>query len=198
VQHRLAAVATADTILVLDQGQLVEQGRHAELVKAGGLYQQLYEEQMNYLHGGGVLRVGVDVDRLRMIPLFAGFASEALAAIAGRFILERFAAGEVVVRQNEPGDKLYLISHGEAEVVAVRNGEERFLNRLGRGDYFGEMALLSNEPRNATVRTRIPTQFYSLTADDFQALLEQMPEVRDAVARTYEDRRNARQGLPEQ
>jgi ABC-type multidrug transport system fused ATPase/permease subunit len=198
VQHRLAAVATADTILVLDQGQLVEQGRHAELVKAGGLYQQLYEEQMNYLHGGGVLRVGVDVDRLRMIPLFAGFASEALAAIAGRFILERFAAGEVVVRQNEPGDKLYLISHGEAEVVAVRNGEERFLNRLGTGDYFGEMALLSNEPRNATVRTRVPTQFYSLTADDFQALLEQMPEVRDAVARTYEDRRNARQGLPEQ
>ena len=71
VTHRLAAVVTADHIFVLDRGQLVEEGHHAELVKADGLYQRLYQEQMHYLHGGGVVRQGIEIDRLRVIPLFA-------------------------------------------------------------------------------------------------------------------------------
>lgn len=192
IRHRLAAVATADIIFVLDQGRLVEQGRHAELVKAGGLYQRMYEEQMHYLHGGGVLRVGVEVQRLRLIPLFSKLDTEALEAVAEQFMLERYAAGELVVRQGDPGDKLYMISRGELEVLVTDNGSERLVNTLGRGDYFGEMALLSKEPRNATIKTVTPTQFYSLAAADFQALLERSPEVREAVSKTVEGRRAAR------
>jgi len=196
IRHRLAAVATADVIFVLDQGRLVEQGRHTELVKAGGLYQRLYEEQMLYLHGGGVVRVGVDVERLRVIPLFEHLNATALEAVAERFMLERYAADEIVVRQGDPGDKLYLISRGQLDVLRKQDGQEEHINVLRRGDYFGEMALLTSEPRNATVRTQEPTQLYSLAADDFRALLERLPDVRDAVSRTAAGRQALRSAPP--
>lgn len=191
IKHRLAAVATADIIFVLDQGRLVEQGHHAELVKAGGLYQHLYEEQMLYLHGGGVLRVGIEPERLRRIPLFANLEGEALGAVAEKFMLERYAADELVVRQGDPGDKLYTISRGQLDVLVNGSEGQRRIGVLQRGDYFGEMALLTGASRNATIRTTIPTQLYSLAAADFEALMEQMPEVREAVSETAEWRQAA-------
>jgi ATP-binding cassette subfamily B protein len=160
----------------------VEEGRHAELVKAGGLYQRLYEEQMHYLHGGGMLRIGVDPARLLTIPLFTDMDREALAIVADRFMLERYAAGENVVRQGEIGEKLYIVSRGELEVIVSDGEHEHRLNSLVEGDYFGEMALLSGQPRTATVRTTMPTQLYSLNATDFHTLMERVPSVRDAVS----------------
>jgi ATP-binding cassette subfamily B protein len=141
-----------------------------------------------------VVRVGVDVERLRVIPLFEQLDAQALDAVAERFMLERYAADEVVVRQGDPGDKLYLISRGQLDVLREHDGSEQHVNELRRGDYFGEMALLANEPRNATVRTQTPTQLYSLDADDFHELLERLPEVRDAVSQTAAGRQAARSG----
>jgi ATP-binding cassette subfamily B protein len=189
VTHRLAAVVTADRIFVLERGRLVEQGHHAELVKAGGLYQRLYEEQMHYLHGGGVLRQGVDIDRLRTIPLFTNLASEALQAVADRFLLERYAAGEVVVRQGDPGDKLYTVSRGQLDVSIAHAGGEQQVAMLNEGDYFGEMALLTGEPRMATVRTMLPTQLYSLAKSDFSLLMDRVPGLRQSVEPTIAARR---------
>jgi ABC-type multidrug transport system fused ATPase/permease subunit len=189
VTHRLAAVVTSDRIFVLEKGQLVEEGHHAELVKAGGLYQRLYEEQMHYLHGGGVLRQGVDIDRLRAIPLFTNLADEALRAVADRFLLERYAAGEVVVRQGDPGDKLYTISRGQFEVLIAHSGTEQRVAMLNEGDYFGEMAVLTGEPRTATVRTTLPTQLYSLAKSDFGVLMDRVPGLRESVEPTIAARR---------
>jgi ATP-binding cassette subfamily B protein len=185
VTHRLAAVVTADRIFVLDQGRLVEEGNHADLVKAGGLYQRLYEEQMHYLHGGGVLRQGVDIDRLRAIPLFANLADEALEEVADRFLLERYAAGQTVVRQGDPGDKLYTISRGRLDVeLETPSGAQR-VNTLHEGDYFGEMAVLTGEPRTATVRTELPTQLYSLAKLDFDLLLDGVAVLRESLEPGY-------------
>jgi ABC-type multidrug transport system fused ATPase/permease subunit len=181
VTHRLAAVVTADRIFVLEQGRLVEEGHHASLVKAGGLYQRLYEEQMHYLHGGGVLRRGVEIERLRAIPLFEHLADEALQKVANRFLLERYAAGEVVVRQGDPGDKLYTISRGEMDVLLEIDGQPQLVNTLKEGDYFGEMAVLTGEPRTATVRTVLPTQLYSLAKSDFDLLMRHVHGLRESV-----------------
>ena len=189
VTHRLAAVVTANHIFVLDQGELVEQGHHAELVKAGGLYQRLYEEQMHYLHGGGVLRQGVDIERLRAIPLFTNLADEELMVVADRFLLERYAAGEVVVRQGDPGDKLYTISRGQLDVSIAHGGGEQHIALLKEGNYFGEMAVLTGEPRTATVRTTMPTQLYSLARSDFSLLTDHVPDLRESVEPTVAIRR---------
>jgi ATP-binding cassette, subfamily B, bacterial len=189
VTHRLAAVVTADRIFVLEQGRLAEQGHHTELVKAGGLYQRLYEEQMHYLHGGGVLRRGIDIERLRSIPLFTNLAESALKEVADDFLLERYAAGEVVVQQGDPGDKLYTISRGELDVLLETENGQQHVNTLHEGDYFGEMAVLTGEPRTATVRTAQPTQLYSLAKVDFELLLQRVQGLRESVEPVIATRR---------
>src|SRR5262249_11712497 len=125
------------------------------------------------------------------IPLFAGLAGEALATLAEQLTRERYGAGGEVVRQGEPGDKLYIISRGQAEVLVADGGGERRVNVLNDGDYFREMALLAGEPRIATVRTPQPTEFYSLSQADFRALLDREPAIREAVTQTVAGRRAA-------
>ena len=76
--------------------------------------------------------------------------------------------------------------------MLVGAGERaRRVTTLGADDYFGEMTLLTGEPRTATVRTTLPTELYSLSHAGFQALLAGAPAIRDAVARTVTTRRAA-------
>jgi CRP-like cAMP-binding protein len=131
----------------------------------------------------------VIAERLRTIPLFAGLSGKALEVLAGQITLERYAADETIVRQGEPGDTLYIISRGEVEVVHAAGSAARRLNTLTAGDYFGEMALLSDEPRAATVRTTTPTHLYSLARPDFEALLAREPAIRHAVEEAIAARR---------
>jgi CRP-like cAMP-binding protein len=165
-------------------------------VRAGGLYQRLYDEQMGRGagtdHGAGVERGRALIgDRLRTIPLFAGLSGESLEAMARQLTMERYGAGEVVVRQGEPGDVLYIVSRGETEVVVESDDGERRLNTLGGGDYFGEMALLTSEPRVATVRTTQPAELFSLTRADFLALLAREPAISQTIGETIASRRTA-------
>ena len=189
ITHRLALAEMADTVVVLDDGQIVEQGHHAELVKSGGRYQGLYEEQMNVPTSRGALRLGLDLARLQEVSLFAGLAKETLTALVERLILERYAAGEEVVRQGESGDKLYLIGRGQVEVVSSDAERERRLTLLNEGEYFGEMALLLDQPRAATVRTTMPSELLGLTRSDFVDLLEREPEIRQRLAENLALRR---------
>jgi ABC-type multidrug transport system fused ATPase/permease subunit/pSer/pThr/pTyr-binding forkhead associated (FHA) protein len=191
ITHRLSLAATADRILVLDEGRLVEEGTHDDLVQGGGLYQRLYEEQTGYTTPAKPPRLEVEAARLRKIPLFANLSGEELPALAELLNLERFSAGEEVVTQGERGDKLYLVSRGQLEVVIADERGERSVNTLNEGDYFGEMALLTDEPRVATVRTTIPADLYSLTRRDFEGLVEREPEIGRLVAATVAGRRSA-------
>ena len=189
ITHRLSLAATADRVLVLDGGRLVEQGSHAELARAGGLYQQLWDEQQG--RAPRVPRAALDPSQLAAIPLLAGSSAEELETLAGLLVRERYAADEEVVRQGDPGEKLYVVSRGQVEVVVGAGEGERVVNTLGEGDYFGEMALLADAPRAATVRTVVPTDLYSLTRADFGSLLERDPELRKAVEATVAERRAA-------
>src|SRR5207249_3655342 len=116
--------SAADLIFVLDQGRLVEQGSHQQLVSAGGLYEKLYEEQTGQVTPTGRPRRAVEEERLRAIPLFSALGGDALASLADRLMPERYAAGEDVVRQGEPGDKLYIINWGQTEILIGSNGTE--------------------------------------------------------------------------
>jgi ABC-type multidrug transport system fused ATPase/permease subunit len=189
ITHRLAIAAAADYIFVLEQGRLVEEGNHANLVKAGGLYSRLYAEQTS----GVALPDGssVALDQLRTVPLFGGFADPLLASLARKMVRERFFVDEDVVREGEPGDKLYVVQRGGLEVMIGAQGEERKVNSLHPGEYFGEMALLTGEPRGATVRATEPTEVFSLSRMDFLNLVEQEEALRTSVQNTLESRRKA-------
>jgi len=179
ITHRLVLASNSDLIFVIDGGRLVEQGTHAELSTAGGLYQRLHETQMQYATGGAVA-TGVEPERLRSIPLLAELPADALDALAGQLRLERYGPGQDVIRQGEAGDKLFLIGRGRAEVL-VSPGERR-VGVLEEGEFFGEMALVSGAARAASVRTLSAAEVFSLTRDDFRALMDRHPEVREAVS----------------
>ena len=128
---------------------------------------------------------------MKTIPLFANLRSDELPALSELLSLERFSAGEEVVIQGEPGDKLYIVNHGQLEVVVSDERRERPVNTLHEGDYFGEMALLTDEPRAATVRATVPSELYSLARPAFEWLAQSEPDVRRRVAATVAGRRSA-------
>jgi ATP-binding cassette, subfamily B, bacterial len=191
VTHRLTSAATADRIFVLDDGRLVEAGTHAELMAAAGLYHRLYEEQTSPALRAGPRRAKIEATQLRAIPLFANLRTESLGLLTEELMLERYGGGEDVVRQGEYGDRMYLIQHGQVEVVVADDGGERRINTLADGDYFGEMALLSGGPRMATVRTTMPSEMYSLGHAEFVSLLEQEPAFQQEMLETLARRRSA-------
>jgi CRP-like cAMP-binding protein len=94
-----------------------------------------------------------------------------------------------VVTQGDPGDAFYVIARGEVEIVAADAVGERRMRTLGEGEYFGELALLGDAPRSATVRTLQPTELLRLGRDDFVALCEAQPEVLAAIESEIERRR---------
>lgn len=181
ITHRLSIAATADLIFVFDQGKLIEQGPHEELVKSGGLYQQLYEEQTGTSTAGRVT-AGMQAQRLHNVPLLAGLSAETMTRIAEQLVLERYGEGEDIVTQGDVGEKFYMMAGGTADVFVQDGRAEKRVNTLKDGDYFGEFALLTEQPRTATVRAATPLEVYSLSREDFRALLEQEPslqEIRD-------------------
>jgi ATP-binding cassette subfamily B protein len=188
ITHRLSLAATADRIIVVNQGEVAEQGTHTELVKAGGLYQRLFEEQVGYITNG-TTRIEQEAERLKTVPLFAQLNKDSLIVLARNLVREHFNANEIVVQQATLGDKLYIIHQGHVEVLVKTGLGEQRTNTLQEGDYFGELALLSEEPRVATVRTTVPTELYSLTKLDFLALLEREPQLSETVLATVAKRR---------
>ncbi len=105
---------------------------------------------------------------------------------------EHFDAGEMVVREGELGDKLYIIKTGDVEVVRTGEQERVQVSRLGPGEYFGEMALLTNAPRNASVRCLTPVDVLVVGRGDFLALVGTFPELR----RVFEDLARRRTPTP--
>lgn len=188
VTHRLSSVVNADHIYVLDRGRLVEQGTHDELLELRGLYASLWREQGGAL-AGEARQDGVEVMQLQNVPLFAQLDPEHLASLARRLHVERFAAGDEIIHQGDVGDKLFIVNRGQVEVVASGPMDQaRPLAVLREGDYFGEMALLQDIPRTATVRASTPVQLFSLTKADFNGLLRASPRLRGMVERTVAER----------
>jgi CRP-like cAMP-binding protein len=112
------------------------------------------------------------LERLKASPTFATFSADKLTAMILR--LEEIPAktGDVVVRQNDPGDYFYLIKSGSF-TVSRRNGPGEFqiLAQLREGDAFGEAALLSNEARNASIVADMDGALLRLSKSDFDALV---------------------------
>jgi putative ABC transport system ATP-binding protein len=112
-------------------------------------------------------------DFLRGCTLFQSITPSTLLELAEKTKVERQPPGTVIVRQGEPGDRFYVIHSGQAEVVVERDGVQRRVAVLGERDFFGEAALLTNEPRNATVRTLKESEFYILGKEEFRRVIDQ-------------------------
>ena len=119
---------------------------------------------------------------LRSLPIFAPLPAPSLERVASLLIPTQAPSGTEVVRQGEPGDRFYVIESGE--VTVSKNGRE--VATLEHGDFFGEIALLREIPRTATVTVRKDAMLYALERDDFLEAVTGHPqsaEAADAVTR---------------
>ena len=101
------------------------------------------------------------------LPIFLGVSRPALELLVRESEPVDVRAGEVVIREGEPADALYVVESGELDVVTGSRAREAHLNRIGAGDYFGEIGILKGVPRTATVRADTATRLYRIGADHF-------------------------------
>lgn len=102
---------------------------------------------------------------------------------------EHFEPGQEIFHQGDLGDRIYIIAGGRAEVVRHDSGREVLLARLGPGEYFGEMALLNQTSRNATVRSAEPLDVLSIHKREFSVLAANLPAMRESFEQVMEQRR---------
>jgi len=129
-----------------------------------------------------------DIDKrirfLETVPLFKGLDDRQLNRLARRFAERAFATGEAIVSQGTLGIGLFIIAKGQADAVrTLANGETVVVNHLGVTDFFGELSLLDESPRTASVVATEPTTCLVLTQLDFISVLREDVEIPIAILR---------------
>ena len=124
--------------------------------------------------------IGPEATELRIlasVPIFAPLPGMSLEHVAGRLVPLRVDAGTVIVREGDAGDRFYIVAEGEVDVT--QSGAK--LTTLGTGGYFGEIALLRDVSRTATVTAHTNVVLYALDRDDFLATVTGHPQSAEAA-----------------
>jgi hypothetical protein len=128
---------------------------------------------------------------LESIPLFSGVPREELVSVLTSVEPVRVVAGEPAVREGEPGDSLFLVAQGTLVVTTREGGAEVEIGRLGPGDFFGEVSLLTRRPRTATVTAAIDSELLRLDGEAVTQLRQRHPDI-DASLKEFHRRRAER------
>ena len=124
------------------------------------------------------------VELIKKVPLFAGGSRrelEQIAQIADEIDLRE---GKEMTKQGSRGREFFVLLEGEADVTK----DGRSINKLGPGDFFGEIALVSDSPRTATVTATSPVRALVITDRSFKRLLEEMPQIQAKVLSALAER----------
>jgi len=127
------------------------------------------------------------IEILKKIPFFAELPDDDLSAISEKVQMQYYQAEHVVFNEGDPGDVMYIIKRGKVQVIR----DNTILAVLSDNSFFGEMALVSDEPRNATVKTVTDLEVLTLNKDDFRKLLETKPSIASIVSYEVVKRANA-------
>ena len=130
-----------------------------------------------------------DEELLRTVPIFAELSEADIASLARLTSRRTCPKDTVVFFENEEGDSFFCIVDGRIKVTILGDdGREVILSVLGRGDFFGEMALLDNEPRSATAIAVEDTELLSLHRNDFQTVLTDNRTIMSALIKILTSR----------
>jgi CRP-like cAMP-binding protein len=124
-------------------------------------------------------------------PMFNEFDPMERRAVVERFRMRQVATNDVLIREGQRSDGLYVVLHGGVRVAKKTDAGEVELARLKEGELFGEMSLLSAEPATATVSAFVPTILLKLQADQFQELILTHPQILELVSDLTDKRRDA-------
>ena len=155
-------------------------GIKTALIAAGALLPLLVVLLGRMSPGSTPRRAAPEAEELRIlasVPIFAPLPGGSLEHLAARLVPLRVDAGTVIVREGDAGDRFYIVAEGEIEVSQY----DRTVSELAPGGYFGEIALLRDVPRTATVTARTDAVLYALDRDDFLAAVTGHPQSAEAA-----------------
>jgi len=187
----------ADRLVLHAEHEAIEEKAQAGIIPEGVAEAMLGElaQELRDLRASQASHLRVEPgELLRKVPFFQDLPSDAFLTVADRLRRRTAPAGEVIVRQGAAGSSLFLVARGVVRVSRRDGGRSRDLATLMAGDFFGESALLHGGSRNATCRAVTPCALYELKREDFDAVVEVSPAVRQAVEEADLRRRSRRVG----
>jgi len=136
---------------------------------------------------------GLDGDgiaqRLSAVDIFAPLSTEELSRLARNSERHVYAPGEAIIRAGDEGSSMFIVHRGHVEVRVNDNGQPRTVARLGEGDFFGEMALFTGEPRTASVVSAAETEVLEIGHKAMKHLFETNPDLVESLSYTIMERR---------
>ena len=120
---------------------------------------------------------------LRRVPLFSGFTPADLKQVAAITGEHFFVDGDLIAGQDEPGDEMFIIVSGKVKVVQKNGGVEKMVALRGPGEYVGEMSIITQEPRMASLVAQGDVRLLCISQKQFQSILRERPDTSLAVMR---------------
>ncbi len=137
-------------------------------------------------------RGGAIAERLGAVDIFAPLSAEETAMLANAAVSHVFAPGELVIRAGDPGSSMFVVHQGRVTVQITENGRPRTVATLNEGDFFGEMALFTGEPRTASVAALEETEVLEIGHDAMKRVFDTNPDLVESLSHIIAERR---QGL---
>ena len=128
-------------------------------------------------------------EKLTSVPIFAPLSEEEVEKLAHASVKRIFAPGEAIVRRGQEGRSMFVIIRGNVKVQIPDGNGEKVINRLSANDFFGEMSLLTGEPRSATVVAEDEVDVLEIRKAALKPIFEAKPELMDSVCEIIEERK---------
>jgi hypothetical protein len=139
--------------------------------------------------GLGSLQEPAAQSRPALSPLFGGFSEDELSAVIAKFRLIGYEAGDIVVSEGQPGDSLFVLTTGVLKAfVRDRGGRNVLVREMPEGSFFGEVSILSGQPRSATVTCASRCELLELDLPALKQIVAAHPHVRGVIEKAYESR----------
>lgn len=127
--------------------------------------------------------------RLARVPIFGPLSDEEMDRLAKASNARVYSAGEVIVRKGQEGNSMYIIIRGNVNVQISENGAAKTVNRLGENDFFGEMSLLTGQPRSATVVAENETEVLQIRKSAMKLIFQSNPDLVKSIVEIIEERK---------
>jgi CPA1 family monovalent cation:H+ antiporter len=179
MQERLAK-----RLMIAAEREAIEEELRAGTIPAGVAESMIedFNHQIRVLRGATASELRIDPhELLRKVPFFQNILQEDVEHIIAMLKSRTIPAGELIIREGDAGSSMFLIARGVVRVVKGTGESEIDLASLLPGDFFGEMALLHDEPRTATCRAATPCALYELTREDVNRIAEITPTIKQAL-----------------
>lgn len=126
---------------------------------------------------------------LRSSKLFSGMLAAELQALEQTAQLKAYKAGRTIFQEGDPGDGVYIVVEGRVQITSLVGQDKRsVLTTFGPGDFFGEMAVLDEQPRSATVTAEVDTQVYFINREDMLKILARSPSLAVSLMKEFSTR----------